>query len=153
MKKIKFLLKIVKEMVRRNKSIKVILARGSTAYGKIKNYGDIDLEIYTEKPKKLPYYKILNFNGKKVLLTVYFYRFKKGEEIKKRKISRNIRVLYGCYNSNLKPSFKKEKYNKKERTIRDKQLYLDFLFKYKRTKDKKLFSTIRKYKRKIGSKK
>ncbi|MBI4154833.1 hypothetical protein HY498_01965 [Candidatus Woesearchaeota archaeon] len=119
---------------------RLILVRGSTAFGKIRNYADIDVEIYTNNLRK-PYYEIIFLNKKPVLLTVYFQKYKEGKLVKP---PRNIKVLSGRFNKNIKPKFLKDKYNSKEKIKRECQLIIDFFFKYLRSKDKKYLKAVQK---------
>ncbi|MDP1729133.1 MAG: hypothetical protein Q8L27_02950 [archaeon] len=113
------------------KNSKLTLVRGSTARSPIKNYSDLDIEIYGKRAK--PYYEMGFVNKKLVLLSVYFYDFVEGKVIKAPK---NVKVLYGRYNDSIKPDFSGDKYTSKEKIIREAQLAVDFLFKYLRRKDK-----------------
>ena len=117
----------------------VILIRGSTAHGTLKQFSDVDVEIY-EKSRK-PYYDIAFVGSKLILVTIYFYPYKAGKPCF---FEDNVRVLYGEYNDNLKPIFKKDTYNSGEKTIRECQLLIDSFFKYLRTKDKKYLEAVKK---------
>ncbi|MAF36121.1 hypothetical protein CL622_03325 [archaeon] len=119
---------------------KLILIRGSMATKPIKNYFDFDIEIYGDKLKK-PYYEIAFVREKLVLISVYFYKYKEGEDAKSHP---NIKILYGKYNDNIKPNFNKETYDNEEKIKRECQLVVDFFFKYLRTKEEKHLASIQK---------
>ena len=57
---------------------KVIIVKGSTAYGAIKAFSDIDVETYGNKFDK-PYYELIFLREKPVLVSVYFNKYKKGK--------------------------------------------------------------------------
>jgi predicted nucleotidyltransferase len=123
----------------------LILIRGSTANGSIKNFSDIDVEVYGELKK--PCYELIFTDDKLVLITAYFYEYKEGEKIKSPK---NVRVLKGEYNINIEKSFHspshfaKDTYSSKQKIIRETQLAMDFMFKYLRTKDTKYLESVQK---------
>lgn len=119
---------------------KIILIRGSTAKGNIKQFSDIDVEIYSDKLKK-PYYNIAFVGKKLILISVYFYKFKDGKKIKEPK---NVSIIYGEYNSEIKPDFSEDKYSPKEKIKRECQLLIDFFFKYLRHKNKKDLEPVEK---------
>ena len=110
---------------------KIILIRGSSAKKPIKNFSDIDVEIYSNNPRK-PYYEIVFIRDMPVLISAYFYKFKKGDILK---TPNNIKIINGEYNKSIKPDFSKEPYNNKEKIKRECQLAIDFMFKYLRTKN------------------
>jgi len=116
-----------------------ILIKGSTAKGKLKEFSDIDIEFYQDKPTK-PEYEIVLVDKKLALITAYPY--KAGKKINK--IPENVLVLKGEYCEQIE---NQKEYTEKERAIRDNQMFLDFLFKYLRTKDKKYLETVDKYAR------
>jgi|SRR3989338_6576887 len=109
----------------------VIIIHGSAAKNKLKKYGDIDIEVYTKKLEK-PYYEIVYQNKKVTLLSVYFYKFKEG---KKTKVPKDIRIIKGVYNNQLKSNSTKESYSSKENLKRQCQLVVDFAFKHFRSKN------------------
>ena len=111
---------------------KVILVRGSTANGPIREFSDIDVEVYYDTLEK-PYYELCFVGLKLVLISVYFYNYTRGKRIKHEK---NVRVLYGKYNENLKPDFSKEEYTLEQSVKRECQMVVDSLFKYIRHKNK-----------------
>jgi len=118
---------------------KGIIIQGSTAKGKIKDFSDIDVVVYSEESHK-PDYELCCLNKKLVLITTYFY--KAGREINQ--IPENTVVLEGnCYEQ---IDIQKD-YTKEERGIRDNQMFLDFLFKYLRTKNEGFLDKLDKYKR------
>lgn len=111
-----------------------ILIRGSSVNGEIKEFSDIDVEFYQDNPAK-PEYELILVNNKLILITVYPY--KAGKKIKN--IPNNVLVLKGDYCEQID---NQKYYTKEERRIRDNQLFLDFLFKYIRTKDKKYLESV-----------
>ena len=119
----------------------VILIRGSTAFKGVKNFSDFDIEIYCNFIQK-PIYELAFFKNKIILITIYFYKFKKGKIISPKE--KNMRILKGKYNKNLRPDFSKDKYLQKEKVKRECQLLIDFMFKYLRSKDKKYLKSIEK---------
>ena len=118
----------------------LILLRGSTAKELIKNFSDIDAEIYSNAIRK-PYYEIIFVKDSPVLISAYFYKYKKG---KKTKEPKNIKIIKGEYNKSIKPDFSKDSYNNKERIKRECQMAIDFMFKYLRTKNKKELEAIQR---------
>lgn len=120
---------------------KTILIKGSAVNKSLKDFSDIDVEFYQDKPAK-PEYEIALVNDKIVLITAYPY--KSGKPINK--ILGNILVLKGSYCEKIE---NQAEYLAKERDIRDNQLFLDFLFKYLRTKDKRYLEIVEKYTRLI----
>ena len=116
-----------------------ILIKGSAVNKNLKEFSDIDVEFYQDKTAK-PEYEVVLVNGKIVLITAYPY--KSGKQINK--IPDNVLVLKGTYCNQIE---NQEKYSEKEKEVRNNQLFLDFLFKYIRTKDKKYLETIDKYSR------
>jgi hypothetical protein len=114
------------------KHSEVICIIGSSLSKPLKEFSDIDVNIFSKKHKK-PYYEIIFLNKKPILLTVYYQEYVKGKKIKPPK---NTKVIYGNYNNNLKPHFGKKKYPLKKRVTRECQLVTDFLFKYFRSRDK-----------------
>ena len=119
---------------------KLILIRGSAVNRKLKAFYDIDVEVYTHYIRK-PYYEIIFLKRNPILISAYFYKYKKGKYTKETK---NVKVILGNYNKNIKPNFKKDIYNNKQRIIRECQLVVDFMFKYLRKKDKKYINDIQK---------
>ena len=102
-----------------SKDSKIILIRGSTAKGKIKQFSDIDIEIYSTNLKK-PYYEIAFVGRKIILISVYFYKFKEGEKTREPK---NVKIIYGNYNNEIKPDFSKDRYSHKEKVKREAEKY------------------------------
>src|SRR3989344_644401 len=94
----------------------VIIIHGSAAKNKLKK----------------PYYEIVFQNKKVILLSVYFYKFKEG---KKTKVPKDIRIIKGVYNNQLKAKSTKESYDSKENLKRQCQLVVDFAFKHFRSKN------------------
>jgi len=123
-----------------SKDGKIILVRGSTATKFIRQFSDFDVEVYSSKLKK-PYYEIAFVKNKPVLITVYFYKYNQGKKIKEPK---NVKVIYGEYNSSIKPNFSKDTYTSKQKIKRECQLVTDFMFTYLRHKDKKDLMNINK---------
>ncbi|HJX50221.1 MAG TPA: nucleotidyltransferase domain-containing protein [Candidatus Nanoarchaeia archaeon] len=125
---------------------KVILIRGSTATKPLKNFSDIDIEVYSDKLKKA-YYEIVLVNKKIVLITIYYYKYEKGREIK---ASKNVKIISGGYNEGIEKSFNspghfaKDKYNHQEKIKRECQMVTDFMFKYLRTKNKEYLKSVQK---------
>ena len=118
--------------------VKGIAICGSTAKGKIKEFSDMDVEIFNSEKLK-PYYELILVNNKLCLISIYFY--KAGKETK---LPNNASSLYGKYFEKIE-HIGNLKYTKKERKIRNNQMLLDMLFKYIRHKDKKLLNSIEKY--------
>ncbi len=118
---------------------KAIVIQGSTAKGDIKEFSDIDLIFYQDKPAK-PEYELILVNNKLVLISAYPY--KAGKRLKE--IPENALVLKGEYYEQID---NQTEYDKKERVLRDNQMFLDFLFKYLRTKDIKYLDNLDKYRR------
>lgn len=115
-----------------------IIIQGSTAFGKIKEFSDIDCVIFN-KTKLKPYYELGTLNNNLFLISVYFY--KPG---KKKPLPKNAISLFG--------NFYEEKehknnlvYTKEEKEKRNNQMLVDLLFKYIRHKDKSLIKSIEKY--------
>lgn len=117
-----------------------ILIRGSTTKKPIKKFSDFDIEIWGEKIKK-PYYEIAFFKDKPILISAYFYKYRKGKEIK---IPSGVKIIYGKYGNKIKPDFSEDFYNKEEEIKRECQLVTDFLFKYLRSKNIKYLNYIQK---------
>ena len=119
----------------------VILIRGSTAFGRVKNFSDFDVEAYGNFIQK-PIYELVFLKDKITLITIYFYKFKKGKTtIPKEK---NVKILKGIHNENLRPDFSKDKYSQEEKIKRECQLLIDFMFKYLRSKDEKSLNSVQK---------
>lgn len=114
----------------------LLLIRGSTAKEPIKKFSDIDAEIWGQNYKQ-PHYEIAFIKNKPILLTIYFYKYKKGKEVRPLK---NIKIIAGKYNNKLKPNFITKKKSKK----RECQIIIDFMFKYLRTKNNKFLKNIQK---------
>lgn len=127
------------------KDSKLILIRGSTANGSIKQFSDIDAETYGKLKK--PYYEIIFVKNKPVLITVYFYKYQEGKRIKSPK---NVKIVYGKYNNiiekrfNERSHFAKDTYTAEQKITRECQLAIDFMFKYLRSKDKKALESVQK---------
>ena len=81
------------------------------------------------------------FNQKPMLISVYFYKYRNGRVITPEK---NVRILYGKYNKNLKPDFSREEYTPGQRIKRECQMVVDSLFRYLRHKDKKDLERVQK---------
>jgi predicted nucleotidyltransferase len=126
------------------KESKLILISGSTAYGKIKNFSDFDVEVYINNTKK-PYYEIVFIKEKPILISIYFYKYKLGKDINPPK---GIKVIKGKFNDKIDkkftPIYGEGKYTKNEKLKRDCQLITDFCFKYFRSKDKRYLEYIQK---------
>ena len=119
----------------KNKNTKSIIIRGSAATKKLRDFSDVDVEVYTNDLRH-PYYEITCLRNNLVLLSVYFYK-----PLRKVKKSKG-KLLCGDY---YKPVQYKERYTKEERRIRDNQMLIDMLFKYARTRDKTYLKSIEKY--------
>ena len=119
---------------------KIILIRGSAAKKPAKNFSDIDIEIWGEKVKK-PYYEIVFFKNKPILISAYFYKYASGKNVQ---APLDIKIIYGKYNNKIKPYFSKDIYNKKDKIKRECQLVTDFLFKYLRSKNIRYLNYIQK---------
>jgi hypothetical protein len=130
--------KQVLEYIKRIAKGRVILIRGSTANKPVKNFSDFDVEVYGNKLKK-PCYEIIFLGEKIVLISIYYYKYKIGREIK---LPKNVKVIYGKYNDKLIPNFIKDKYTPKQKIKRECQMLIDFMFKYLRTKDKKYLKSV-----------
>ncbi len=125
---------------------KLILIRGSTATKPLKNFSDVDIEIYSDKLKKADY-EIVLVNKKIVLVTIYYYKYEKGREIKAPK---NVKIISGGYNEGIEKSFNspehfaKDTYTQKEKIKRECQMVIDFMFKFLRTKNKEYLKSVQK---------
>lgn len=127
------------------KEAQVILIHGSAAYKPLKNFSDVDLEVYGGQVKK-PYYEIVFIKNKPTLLTAYFYKYQKGE---KKPPPWNIRIIKGEYTTAIeqrKPQtmYSEVKYSTEEKRKRECQLVADFCFKYIRSKEKLYLQYIQK---------
>jgi hypothetical protein len=125
----------IKHLFARNSN--VILIRGSAVNKPLKAFSDIDVEVYGKIKK--PYYKIIFVKNHPILMSTYFYKFKKGRKVK---AAKNIKVLYGEYNNKIKPDFSKDTYTPKEKIKRECQLMMDFMFRYLRSGDKKALASL-----------
>jgi len=119
------------------KDVKGILIEGSSVYKELNDFSDVDFVVFN-KTKIKPYAEIILVNKKIVLITGYFYLAKKPKKSDKELI------LYGEifeeieHKGNLK-------YTKKERIKRDKQMFVDMLFKYIRSKKLNYLDSANKY--------
>ena len=122
----------------------LIFIQGSTAYGRIKNFSDFDVEIYGKKLKK-PYYELAFIKNIPVLISAYFHRFTHGEKVK---APEGVRIIKGYFTDKLKrehtPMYGEGSYNAEEKLRRECQLVTDFCFKYFRSKDKQYLRYIQK---------
>jgi len=143
MKKFENKLEVFEYIKKKYSKSKTVLIRGSTAKGRINDFSDIDIEFYQNKPAK-PEYELILVNNRLVLMTAYPYRA--GKNITQ--IPKNVIVLIGKYCEQIE---NQKGYTKKERLIRDNQMFIDFLFKYLRTKNSKYFKIIEKYFLRLGS--
>ncbi len=123
-----------------SKKSSLILVRGSTAYKPARKFSDFDIEVWGKSAKK-PYYEIVLLNKHPVLISIYFYKYSQG---RKANPPKNVRILSGKYNHNIKPDFSKDRYTNKERIKRECQLVMDFFFKYLRCEDKIYLEAINK---------
>lgn len=125
-----------------SKESKIIAVTGSTAHKPIKEFSDIDINIWGN-PIKKPYYELVFVNKKPVLISIYFYKYKRGKKINP---PRKFRILYGKFNDSIElfQGMDALKYNHKETIKRQCQLIIDFAFKYFRAKDKKYLGYIQK---------
>ena len=139
MKQFKSKREVFEYIKKKYSTAETILIKGSAVNKNLKEFSDIDVEFYQDKSAK-PEYEFVLVEDKIVLITAYPY--KSGKQINK--IPDNILVLKGNYCEQIE---NQEEYSAKEREIRNNQLFLDFLFKYLRTKDKKYLETIEKYAR------
>lgn len=128
--------------VRKNfsRGSKLVLVRGSRVNKPVKKYSDFDIEVHGSCLKK-PYYEIVFVKKKPVLVSIYFYKYKKGKKVRS---PRNVKVLYGNYNNSIKPDFSKGTYSHKQKIKRECQLVIDFIFKYLRSGDKKYLWYVQK---------
>ena len=94
--------------------------------------------MFNKKPLK-PYYELATFDGKIFLISVYFY--KPGKELS---LPENAVAIKGKYFEQIEHKGSST-YTKKERAIRDNQMFLDMLFKYIRHGDKKVLTSVEKY--------
>ena len=124
-----------------SKENKLIGIRGSTAYGKIKHFSDLDIEVFGKEARK-PIYDLVFIGKRLTVITTYFYLFKEGKPLMK--FPENLKTLYGTYNTNTQPNFSKDTYTPEEKIKRECQLLVDFLFKYLRSKDQKYLNSIQK---------
>lgn len=116
---------------------KSILIKGSSVNSDLREFSDIDVEVYQEEKRK-PEYEIVLVGGNLVLITTYFY--KPGKKLKSN--LKNSLLIHGDY---YEPIENQGDYTEEERKVRDNQLFLDFLFKYLRTKNPKYLSSVDKY--------
>lgn len=119
---------------------RLILVRGSSVNKKLKAFSDIDAEVHSDKSRK-PYYEIVFVREKPILISIYFYKYRKGKIIN---APDDIKIISGKYNDKIKPDFSKDTYNNKEKIKRECQLVIDFLFKYMRNKNRKDLETVQK---------
>ncbi len=122
------------------KDAKCICIRGSTAYKPLRAFSDIDFEYYSKKYKK-PYYEIVFVGKKLVLICAYHQNFVEGKKIK---VPKGVKLLYGEYNKNLNPEFRRKMYDQKEKITRECQIAVDFMFKYLRSKDEKVLRYVQR---------
>lgn len=122
----------------KTKDVKGIVIVGSTAKGSIKQFSDIDVVVFNNKPLK-PYYELCLIDKKIVLITIYFYNAGRVKNIPK-----NGEILYGNYFEQIEHKGNLN-YNKENRIKRDNQMLLDGLFKYLRSKDKNYLKWVDKY--------
>ncbi len=125
-----------------SKDSKIIAVTGSTARKPIREFSDIDINIWGKSIKK-PHYEIIFVNKKPVLVSIYFYKYKRGKETSP---PTKFRILYGKFNDNIElfQGMDALKYNHKESIKRQCQLIIDFAFKYFRSKDEKYLGYIQK---------
>ncbi len=132
--------------IKKKEKARLILVRGSTATKPIKNFSDIDIEVYSNKIKKA-YYEIVSVSKNIVLLTIYYYKYKPGKKINAPK---NIKIISGEYNEAIEKSFNssehfaKDTYTQKEKIKRGCQMVIDFMFKYLRTGNKEYLKSVQK---------
>ena len=123
----------------------LVLIRGSTAYGEIKPFSDVDVEIYSQKRDK-PHYEIVFYKDNPVLLTIYFYIYEDAQHCEPPK---NVKILQGVYNSKIESIFEEaiqqnDSYTNEKLITRKCQLILDFFFKYMRCRDEKYLDMVQK---------
>jgi len=94
-----------------------IVFEGSTSNKPLKNFSDMDVEVYGRVAR--PYYEIVFVRNKLILISIYFYKDRRNKH-------------------------KKDTYNPKQKIKRECQLTIDFLFKYLRTKNKKYLESVQK---------
>lgn len=123
-----------------SKDVKGIAIVGSTAKKAIRNFSDIDVDVFNEKQLK-PFYELCLVKEKIVLITVYFYKAGK-----KAQLPENGKILEGSYFEQIEHK-KSSIYTKKQRAGRDNQMFLDSLFKFLRSKNKKYLAVVDKYSR------
>lgn len=65
-----------KEILEKVKDVELIFVSGSYAFRKMQKYSDIDLKALTRtKPNKEHIFRFVEYKGRKVLLTIHFYKF------------------------------------------------------------------------------
>ena len=124
----------------KNSGLLLIHGSASNSKNKLKAFSDIDLESYNSNPKK-PHYEIVLLKTKPILISVYYYKYKKGKKISPRK---DMKILYGTLTSNIMPEYKKGKFTGKDKVRRECQLVADFIFKYIRSKEIKYLEYVQK---------
>lgn len=114
-----------------------VLIKGSSIKGNLKDFSDIDVEFYQNKPAK-PEYELILVKSKIVLITAYPY--KAGKKLDK--VPKNVLLLKGDF---YEAKENHKEYIEKERVIRNNQMFIDSLFKYLRRREKKQLKVIKKY--------
>lgn len=114
-----------------------VIVRGSTAIKALDSFDDFDIEVYTTKPKK-PYYEIIFYREKPILISIYYHIDEQGEIIKP---PREIKVLQGEYHSNIDRIFmedfaKRTKHTPEDKITRSNQMIIDNLFKFMRSNNR-----------------
>jgi len=72
----KALEEVKNEILEEIKDVELILVYGSYAFGKMLKYSDIDMVVLTRtKPRREHIFRFIKYEGRKVLLTIHFYKF------------------------------------------------------------------------------
>jgi len=72
----KILEEVKEEILEKVKDTELIFVSGSYALGKMQSHSDIDLKVVTRnKPKREHIFRFVEHEGRKILLTIHFYKF------------------------------------------------------------------------------
>lgn len=115
------------------KNEKLIVIRGSAAKKPLKEFSDIDVEVWAQTIRK-PVYEIVFVKNKPILLSIYTYKYAEGEALTP---PENVLVLKGEYNREVNRISTqgfgtKDRYTPEENKKRECQMVVDFMFKYLR---------------------
>jgi len=72
----KALEEIKKEILEEVNDVELIFVSGSYAFRRMQKYSDIDMKVLTRtKPKREHIFRFIDYEGRRVLLTIHFYKF------------------------------------------------------------------------------